>query len=118
MIDDLFEQLAQPLLSQYLGTAVMHYPLGVLADAASVDVVIATRETREQTDQGLRTQFRLIIDVPETVTVRPADQWQINGQVYNTDRDGIGLVAGGFRQVAVTRPQIKTNTLPGRPVTA
>lgn len=105
---DLFADYAEPLLAEQLGESVTRYPLGVVANAATVDDVIVDRSDESESDDGRRDQKgqkiyrRLLLSVPVDVDVDDRDRWLVDGIIWHTLRD-VG-VAAGRREILCQRP--------------
>ena len=112
MFGELFNAFATPLLQGHLAEPIAHWPLGVSANAAQVQVIPATEDRTRKQDRGVGYIRKLCIDVPAALVVNQRDRWRYQGETWNTHM--IHEPDGGLRRIEIIVPLQQTTTHPAR----
>lgn len=120
IVGDLFEDLGAPLLQGMLGraaeddNAVIHYPLGVVADGVEIDAIVSLDDEEEpdpDTMQGARRKRKGKLDVSSSLTItvseRPKnrDTFLIDEELWGACGLAAGPGEGGLQTVLIEREE-------------
>ena len=109
-LNELIESQAETVFlnTDHFAEEVTHRPLGDDARDAAVIANVVWEEPQENAEGGQGQKLRGRLDVAATLTIEPADQWVIDGRLYQTRI--VGEPQGGLRPVMVQRTTIQRRT--------
>lgn len=119
LYDDLFAEIATPLLQQQLGESVDHWPLGEEADEAAVTAIVdLTEEDEDQAKEissktGRQIKRRGRLEVPSSLTLDDRDLWLVRGELWRTLR--IRGRHADLATVEIQRAEKHSTRLPAAP---